>query len=75
MWTPLCIWVGRQLDQHGMLEGAATGEGLNTLESPTNSPPLPSDHSAWNLTWVMKDSSPFSHHRGQHNLGLRLGHF
>ncbi|XP_019383136.1 PREDICTED: ALK tyrosine kinase receptor [Gavialis gangeticus] len=66
MWTPLCIWVGRQLDQYGMLEGAATGEGLNTLESPTNSPPLPSDHSAWNLTWVMKDSSPFSHHRGQH---------
>ncbi|KYO43476.1 leukocyte tyrosine kinase receptor isoform A [Alligator mississippiensis] len=39
--------------------------GLNTLESPTNSP-LPSDHSAWNLTWVMKDSSPFSRHRGQH---------
>ncbi|KAH1173904.1 hypothetical protein KIL84_017743 [Mauremys mutica] len=41
-------------------------EGMSTLESPTNIPSLPPDFSAWNLTWVMKDSSPFFPHRGQH---------
>ncbi|XP_025036773.2 ALK tyrosine kinase receptor isoform X3 [Pelodiscus sinensis] len=40
--------------------------GLSSLESPTNIPSLPSDFSVWNLTWIMKDSSPFFPHRGQH---------
>ncbi|XP_074983146.1 ALK tyrosine kinase receptor isoform X1 [Caretta caretta] len=40
--------------------------GLSTLESPMNIPFLPPDFSAWNLTWVMKDASPFFPHRGQH---------
>ncbi|XP_034620490.1 ALK tyrosine kinase receptor-like [Trachemys scripta elegans] len=39
---------------------------MSTLESPTNIPSLPLDFSAWNLTWVMKDSSPFFPHSGQH---------
>uniref|UniRef100_A0A672UHV2 Tyrosine-protein kinase receptor n=1 Tax=Strigops habroptila TaxID=2489341 RepID=A0A672UHV2_STRHB len=30
------------------------------------SPPLPPGYSAWNLTWVMRDTSPFFSHRGRH---------
>ncbi|XP_074845927.1 ALK tyrosine kinase receptor isoform X1 [Carettochelys insculpta] len=42
-----------------------SGTGVNTLASPTNIPSLP-DFSVWNLTWIMKDSSPFFPHRGHH---------
>ncbi|XP_066849684.1 ALK tyrosine kinase receptor isoform X3 [Anser cygnoides] len=40
--------------------------GLSTLDVPTNSPHLPPGLSAWNLTWVMRDTSPFFSHRGRH---------
>uniref|UniRef100_A0A8C3GL96 Tyrosine-protein kinase receptor n=1 Tax=Cairina moschata TaxID=8855 RepID=A0A8C3GL96_CAIMO len=40
--------------------------GLSTSDLPTNSPHLPSSLSAWNLTWVMRDTSPFFSHRGRH---------
>uniref|UniRef100_A0A8B9U6K6 Tyrosine-protein kinase receptor n=3 Tax=Anas TaxID=8835 RepID=A0A8B9U6K6_9AVES len=40
--------------------------GLSTSDLPTNSPHLPPSLSAWNLTWVMRDTSPFFSHRGRH---------
>ncbi|XP_048367138.1 ALK tyrosine kinase receptor isoform X2 [Sphaerodactylus townsendi] len=39
--------------------------GLSILESPTNIPPLTLDFPAWNLSWIMKDSTPFIP-RGRH---------
>uniref|UniRef100_A0A8B9TUA9 Tyrosine-protein kinase receptor n=1 Tax=Anas platyrhynchos TaxID=8839 RepID=A0A8B9TUA9_ANAPL len=38
----------------------------DTSDLPTNSPHLPPSLSAWNLTWVMRDTSPFFSHRGRH---------
>ncbi|XP_071891562.1 ALK tyrosine kinase receptor isoform X2 [Anas platyrhynchos] len=40
--------------------------GLSSPDLPTNSPHLPPGLSAWNLTWVMRDTSPFFSHRGRH---------
>eukprot|EP00075_Anas_platyrhynchos_P020176 XP_027309429.1 ALK tyrosine kinase receptor isoform X2 [Anas platyrhynchos] len=40
--------------------------GLSSSDLPTNSPHLPPGLSAWNLTWVMRDTSPFFSHRGRH---------
>ncbi|GAB0187500.1 ALK tyrosine kinase receptor [Grus japonensis] len=40
--------------------------GPSTSDLPASSPPLPPGYSAWNLTWVMRDTSPFFPHRGRH---------
>ncbi|XP_042302082.1 ALK tyrosine kinase receptor-like [Sceloporus undulatus] len=40
--------------------------GLSIPESPTNIPPHSLDFSVWNLSWVMKDSSPSFVPRGRH---------
>ncbi|XP_053139248.1 ALK tyrosine kinase receptor-like [Hemicordylus capensis] len=40
--------------------------GLNIVESPANISPLSSDFSAWNLSWVMRDSFPPFIPRGRH---------
>ncbi|XP_037668995.1 ALK tyrosine kinase receptor [Choloepus didactylus] len=44
------------------------GTGRSSLESPTNMPSPPPDSSAWNLTWIMKDSFPFLSHRSRYGL-------
>ncbi|KAJ7340988.1 hypothetical protein JRQ81_004370, partial [Phrynocephalus forsythii] len=40
--------------------------GLSIPESPTNVPPRSLDFSTWNLSWVMKDSTPLFTPRGRH---------
>uniref|UniRef100_A0A670HUD7 Tyrosine-protein kinase receptor n=1 Tax=Podarcis muralis TaxID=64176 RepID=A0A670HUD7_PODMU len=40
--------------------------GVNIPESPTNIPPRSLDFTAWNLSWVMRDSYPSFVPRGRH---------
>ncbi|XP_054146322.1 ALK tyrosine kinase receptor isoform X1 [Melozone crissalis] len=40
--------------------------GPGPLDHTARSPSLPPGYSAWNLTWVMRDTSPFFSHRGRH---------
>ncbi|OWK54191.1 ALK tyrosine kinase receptor [Lonchura striata] len=40
--------------------------GPSLLDHTARSPHLPPSYSAWNLTWVMRDTSPFFSHRGRH---------
>uniref|UniRef100_A0A8C3MQG3 Tyrosine-protein kinase receptor n=1 Tax=Geospiza parvula TaxID=87175 RepID=A0A8C3MQG3_GEOPR len=40
--------------------------GPSPLDHTARSPSLPPGYSAWNLTWVMRDTSPFFSHRGRH---------
>uniref|UniRef100_A0A8C3MQP1 Tyrosine-protein kinase receptor n=1 Tax=Geospiza parvula TaxID=87175 RepID=A0A8C3MQP1_GEOPR len=39
---------------------------VSAAGEPSRSPSLPPGYSAWNLTWVMRDTSPFFSHRGRH---------
>ncbi|TRZ26085.1 hypothetical protein HGM15179_001057, partial [Zosterops borbonicus] len=40
--------------------------GLSPSDHTARSPSLPHGYYAWNLTWVMRDTSPFFSHRGRH---------